>query len=98
MKPLNQLADELKRELLISKKSQEEIVSPKKGFEQKPEFYCNICGKRLWVSTDGKTIYCDHIKANTQPRTEKEFMEDHVYGEMMTMDIPYSDEFLKENE
>jgi len=65
IKTLATHADELERELLISKKAQEEI-SP--------------------------------IKANTQPRTEKEFMEDHVYGEMMTMDIPYSDEFLKENE
>ena len=65
IKTLAAHADELECELLVSKKSQEEI-SP--------------------------------IKANTQPRTEKEFMEDHVYGEMMTMDIPYSDEFLKENE
>ena len=63
IKTLATHADELERELLVSKKAQEEITP-----------------------------------ANTQPRTEKEFMEDHVYGEMMTMDIPYSEEFLKENE
>jgi len=50
MKSLDILANELKHELLISQKAQEEITP---------------------------------IRVGTQPRTQKEFAEDHVYGEVL---------------
>ena len=48
--------------------------------ENKRKHHCDICGKKLWVAPDGKTVYC-YCNEEMSKEEKNEFVDEKISTE-----------------